>query len=248
MLELNKISKSYGTTIAVTGFTAHFQPGQCAALIGPSGCGKSTVLRIIAGLLKPDGGTVKFNGTPLNTIDLSAYRHHLGYVIQEGGLFPHLTARANVSLVANYLRWPQSRIEQRIRELTDLTQLTAGLLDQYPTELSGGQRQRVSLIRALMLDPDLLLLDEPLGALDPIIRYDLQQELRHVFATLRKTVVMVTHDLAEAAYLGDTLFLMQDGQVLQRGSFDDFVQRPAGPFVEKFVSAQRNPLQQLAVK
>ena len=232
--------------MAVKDISIRFEQGKCGVLIGPSGCGKSTILRLIAGLNIPDRGEIRFNQTTIDARqDLTAYRHRLGYVIQEGGLFPHLTARANVSLVARHLGWTDDRIVSRIGTLMDLVQLTPALLEQYPGELSGGQRQRVSLMRALMLDPDLLLLDEPLGALDPIIRYELQQELRDIFATVHKTVVLVTHDLAEAAYLGDTLALMRDGHILQSGPFDEMIEYPVDPFVEQFVSAQRDPLQKL---
>jgi osmoprotectant transport system ATP-binding protein len=166
----------------------------------------------------------------------------MGYVIQEGGLFPHLTAAANVALMARYLRWKRPAIQRRLAELAELTQLPLPSLQRLPTELSGGQRQRVSLMRALMLDPDVLLLDEPLGALDPMIRYDLQQDLRRIFQQLHKTVVLVTHDLGEAAFLGDTLVLLREGRIVQQGSPEQLVQHPRDGFVERFVRAQRSPL------
>ncbi len=246
MLQLEQVGKSFGGKHAVTDFDADCPQGKCTVLIGPSGCGKSTVLRMIAGLLRPDNGTIRLNDKPLDYDDLAAYRSRLGYVIQDGGLFPHMTALANVSLMANYLRWPGARIAQRVDELAELVQLEMPLLEHYPNELSGGQRQRVSVMRALMLDPDLLLLDEPMGALDPIIRYELQQSLREIFSTLNKTVVLVTHDLAEAAFLGDTILLMRDGKVLQSGTYRQLSQAPADPFITRFISAQRDPLRQLA--
>lgn len=247
MLELLDIAKSYDGKVAVRDINTCFEQGKCSVLIGPSGCGKSTILRLIAGLNVPDSGEIRFNQATIDARqDLTAYRHRLGYVIQEGGLFPHLTARANVSLVARYLGWADDHIASRMETLMNLVQLTPILLEQYPGELSGGQRQRVSLMRALMLDPDLLLLDEPLGALDPIIRYELQHELRDIFAAVHKTVVLVTHDLAEAAYLGDTLALMRDGRILQNGPFDELAAHPVDPFVEQFISAQRDPLQTLS--
>jgi osmoprotectant transport system ATP-binding protein len=169
----------------------------------------------------------------------------MGYVVQDGGLFPHLTAGSNVTLMARYLGWSEERITSRLEELTVLTQLPRDGLDRYPAELSGGQRQRVSLMRALMLDPELLLLDEPMGALDPMIRSELQAELRAIFRRLGKTVVFVSHDLGEAAYLGDHLVLLRAGRVVQQGTFADLTDRPVEPFVTAFVNAQRGPLAQL---
>jgi osmoprotectant transport system ATP-binding protein len=147
--------------------------------------------------------------------------------------------------MARYLGWSMTRVEARLLELAELVRLSPTLLDRYPAELSGGQRQRVSLMRALMLDPHLLLLDEPLGALDPMIRYQLQQELKAIFEKLAKTVVMVTHDIAEAAFFGHTLVLMREGRIVQQGSIRQLARSPAEPFVEQFIGAQRGPMQQL---
>jgi osmoprotectant transport system ATP-binding protein len=144
--------------------------------------------------------------------------------------------------MASYLEWPRSRIERRVADLTELTQFPEDGLKRYPAQLSGGQRQRVSLMRALMLDPELLLMDEPLGALDPLIRVDLQAELKSIFSKLDKTVLMVTHDLGEAAYLGDTIVLMRDGEIIQKGTLAELIRSPADPFVERFIKAQRSPL------
>ncbi len=160
-------------------------------------------------------------------------------MVQDGGLFPHLTARGNVLLLARYLGRDRAFLDQRLAELAELTHFAADRLDLYPAQLSGGQRQRVSLMRALVLDPDVLLLDEPLGALDPLIRADLQADLRGIFRTLEKTVVLVTHDLAEAAYFADEIVLLQGGRVVQRGPFADLLERPADPFVSRFVNASR---------
>jgi osmoprotectant transport system ATP-binding protein len=214
--------------------------GQTTVLIGPSGCGKSTLLRLIIGLVQPDDGSVRFDGvdvTPDNALQL---RRRMGYVIQHGGLFPHLTARQNVTLLASYLGWDAGRIGPRLEELSRLTRFPCDGLDRYPAQLSGGQRQRVALMRALMLDPELLLLDEPLGALDPIIRSELQADLRDIFRALRKTVVLVTHDLGEAAFFGDQIALLRDGRILQQGTLADLLHRPADPFVTRFINAQRS--------
>jgi osmoprotectant transport system ATP-binding protein len=164
----------------------------------------------------------------------------MGYVIQEGGLFPHLSGRDNVALLARHLGWDRPRIDARLAELAALTHFPADGLARYPAELSGGQQQRVALMRALMLDPAVLLLDEPLGALDPMIRFELQTELRDIFRSLGKTVVLVTHDMGEAAYLGDTLVLLRAGRIVQQGSAADLVRAPADAFVARFVTAQRH--------
>ena len=170
----------------------------------------------------------------------------MGYVIQEGGLFPHLTVRDNVTVMARYLRRDADWIAHRLADLAQLVRLPLDLMSRFPAELSGGQCQRVSLMRALMLDPELLLLDEPLGALDPMIRYELQQELKSIFAKLGKTVVMVTHDIAEAAFFGHTLVLMREGRIVQTGPFKALARTPTEAFVTQFINAQRGPMEQLA--
>lgn len=242
MLKLNNISKRFNEDQALHPFSYEASAGQTSVFIGPSGCGKSTLLRLITGLLESDTGEILMDDVVLSRATLYQLRKRMGYVIQEGGLFPHLTAKANVSIMANYWRWDKDRIEARVNDLSTLMQLPAGLLMRYPGELSGGQRQRVSLMRALMLDPELLLMDEPLGALDPMIRFDLQQELKDIFRQLGKTVLMVTHDIGEAAFFGGTLILLRAGKIVQQGTIQDLVQRPAEVFVEQFIRAQRHSL------
>jgi osmoprotectant transport system ATP-binding protein len=178
-------------------------------------------------------------GKPLTPETVLEVRRGLGYVTQDGGLFPHLAARRNVDLVARYLKWDAVRIEERITELAELTRFPRDGLDRYPAGLSGGQKQRASLMRALMLDPPVILLDEPMGALDPMVRAELQSDLRAIFRSLGKTVVMVTHDLAEAGWFGDEILLLRDGRIVQRGTLRQLVEEPANPFVTRFVSAQR---------
>jgi osmoprotectant transport system ATP-binding protein len=243
MLQLIHISKIFQERYAVQDFNLAIKTGELIVLIGPSGCGKSTILKIIMGLIHPDSGTVELEGEDQILNSSLAFRRKMGYVIQEGGLFPHLTAAKNVTLVAEYLDWAKQRIKDRVLELLELTQLPEETLKRYPTQLSGGQRQRVSLMRALMLDPDLLLFDEPLGALDPLIRADLQQDLKQIFQRLSKTVLMVTHDMAEAAYFGNKIVLMRQGKIVQNGTLSDLIQHPADPFVTRFIKAQRNPLE-----
>ncbi len=245
MYELRNICKSFGSTRVLDHVTLSVPGGQTTVLLGASGCGKSTLLRILIGLIYPDSGEAQFAGQAIQPKTIRQQRRRMGYVIQDGGLFPHLTCAQNVTLMASHLGWPGERINARLKELTDLVRLSPETLERYPVETSGGQRQRVGLMRALMLDPEALLLDEPLGALDPITRADLQKDLRHAFQTLKKTVVLVTHDLAEAAYFADTVVLLQHGRIVQQGSLRDMVRQPASPFVTEFVDSQRGPWEAL---
>ena len=200
MMELIGVSKTYNDVSVLSPLDLEIAAGRTTVLIGPSGCGKSTLLRLMIGLIRPDTGTVRFESEELTPASAPQLRRRLGYVIQDGGLFPHLTARDNVIIMARYLGWLAERIHSRLVELAELTRFPAQALERFPAQLSGGQRQRVSLMRALMLDPEMILLDEPLGALDPMVRADLQTDLREIFRSLAKTVVMVTHDLAEAGF------------------------------------------------
>ena len=218
-IELVGVTKCFGSLVALEQTDLVFEAGKTTILIGPSGCGKSTILRLIVGLLQPTAGLVRFEDRVLSSETILSLRRRMGYVIQEGGLFPHLTARQNILLLATHLRQPQEEMRARLAELCELTRLASVALSRYPLELSGGQRQRVSLIRALMLRPDVLLLDEPLAALDPMVRANLQMELKAIFQQICQTVIFVTHDLAEAAWLGDQIVLLRQGRVVQSGTF-----------------------------
>ncbi len=240
MFRLDDVTKAYAGRPVLGPVSLDLPAGRTSVLIGPSGCGKSTLLRLLIGLIAPDAGTVAFDGTPVTAATARHLRRRMGYVIQDGGLFPHLTARGNITLMARHLGWDRGRIAERVSELAALTRFPADGLDRYPHQLSGGQRQRVGLMRALMLDPDALLLDEPLAALDPLVRADLQNDLRDVFRALGKTAVLVTHDLAEAGFFADRVVLLRDGAVVQEGPFADLLLRPADPFVTRFVQAQRS--------
>ncbi|HEY6071323.1 MAG TPA: ATP-binding cassette domain-containing protein [Chthoniobacterales bacterium] len=239
LVQLRGISKTFGDAAAVHDVDLSIERGRTTVLIGPSGCGKSTLMRLIIGLIEPDRGEIQFDGTQLRLEQIDAVRRRVGYVIQEGGLFPHLTARGNVLLMARHLGSDENEMRSRLADLCALTRFPENLLDRYPLELSGGQRQRVSLMRASMLSPELLLLDEPLGALDPLVRAALQMDLKEIFARLQQTALLVTHDLAEAAYLGDTIVLMHEGRIVQQGSIVDLRERPANNFVSEFITAQR---------
>jgi osmoprotectant transport system ATP-binding protein len=242
ILSLIAVSKAFGGVPALHETTLDVDAHRTTVLIGPSGGGKTTALRLMLGLVRPDAGQVLHRDVPLDAggaAGLRRFRAQTGYVVQDGGLFPHLTAAGNVALMARHLGWSGERVDARMAELAALVRLAGDTLTRHPHELSGGQRQRVALMRALMLDPELLFLDEPLGALDPLVRAELQDELVEIFRRLGKSVVIVTHDLAEAALFGHVIVLVHQGRVVQRGSLDDLVQRPATPFVTQFVRAQR---------
>lgn len=238
-IAFDNVSHRYPHAVAVDNVSLQVDAGETVALIGPSGCGKSTLLKLAAGLVWPQQGTVVVTDRKLAPGNVLEVRRRLGYVIQSGGLFPHLSAVANVTLAARYLRRERQWIEARVVELAELVQLPREALNRFPNNLSGGQRQRVSLMRALMLDPAVLLLDEPLGALDPMVRYGLQEDLRRLFRRLRKSVLLVTHDMAEAAFFSRNIVLMREGKIVQRGTYQDLSEAPAEEFVRDFVKAQR---------
>lgn len=239
MLELTHLSKSFGSVNVVRDFALSVGAGECVVLIGPSGCGKSTLMRMILGLVQPDSGRILFDRELVTASSQISVRRRIGYVVQSGGLFPHLTVEQNIGLVARHLGWKAVRIRQRAAELLHLVRLSPDLMARYPSELSGGQQQRIGLMRALMLDPPLLLLDEPLGALDPIVRSELQADLRAIFRQLNKAVLLVTHDLYEAAFFADRIALLNTGRLVQVGTMGELMQTPIEPFVTRFVDAQR---------
>ena len=236
MFSLEQVAVQFGTTTALQPTDLTFEPGSTTAMVGPSGSGKSTLLRVLAGLV-PATGLVQFAGSSI--ADWRAVRLRLGYVIQDGGLFPHLTATENVEIMARELHWSRDRIDQRRTELARIVGLPDEPLARYPAELSGGQRQRVSIMRALMLDPDVVLLDEPLSALDPITRARLATELRSIFSALSKTVVLVTHSLREAQFFAERIVLMRRGQIVQSGSLEQLERTPNDAFVTDFIAAER---------
>jgi len=238
-IALDNVTVRFGALTALDGVTLEIAQGRTTVLIGPSGCGKSTLLKTILHLVTPESGVVTIDGAVMDARAVNVMRRRMGYVIQDGGLFPHLTARGNVTLMASYLGVADADQAARIETLTALSHFPADAMDRFPAELSGGQRQRVSLMRALMLDPEILLMDEPLGALDPMIRFEMQNELKEIFRTLSKTVVLVTHDMAEAMHFGDTVVLMNEGHIEQVGTGESLVRHPRNDFVARFIRSQR---------
>ncbi len=247
---------SSGTAITLTGVTKTFpgsaevavQPldlelpgGSISVLIGPSGCGKTTTLRMINRLIEPTAGTITIDGRDIRERPVTELRLGIGYVIQQVGLFPHRTIAQNVATVPRLLGWDRSHITERVQELVDLVGLDRALLDRYPAELSGGQQQRVGVARALAADPPVLLMDEPFGAVDPIVRTRLQRELLDLQAKVRKTIVLVTHDIDEAVSLGDRVAVLNVGGVLEQfASPDELLAAPANDFVAEFLGAERS--------
>lgn len=241
MFEFRNVGKSFGGRAALAGLSLSIPDARTTVLLGPSGCGKSTMLRLMLGLIAPDAGVVEFRGEAITPDIATDMRQRMGYVVQDGGLFAHLTAAGNAALLARWLGKPEPWMTERVRELAELCRFPQDGLSRYPSQLSGGQRQRVGIIRALMLDPQVLLMDEPLGALDPLVRADLQADLRSIFRRLKKTVVLVTHDLHEAFHFADDVVVLRDGAVVQRGPPAELVSRPADEFVERFIRAQWSP-------
>jgi osmoprotectant transport system ATP-binding protein len=239
MLALQNIHKTFEGKPVLTDVNLTVPKGATHALIGSSGSGKTTLLRITLGLIPLDKGYVKINDQALSSFTPIQWADRIGYVPQEGGLFPHISAFQNVSLMAMLRGWNRQSIEARVEELRKLVDLDAALLGRFPFELSGGQQQRVAIMRAAMMDPEVLLLDEPMAALDPLIRRSLQQELKSIFQRLGKTVLLVTHDLGEAVFLAEQITLLHGGKVVQSGAYGELLRQPKDPFVTAFINAQR---------
>ncbi|MGE3808084.1 MAG: ABC transporter ATP-binding protein [Gemmataceae bacterium] len=241
MIELHDVRKVFrdphgGEVAAVDGVDLNVREGETVCLIGPSGCGKTTTMKLVNRLLEPTGGKILVGGTDVTEQDVIRLRRRIGYVIQKGGLFPHMTVGRNVGLLCDLEGWERTRTQQRVDELLKLVNLPPEqYAHRYPNELSGGQRQRVGVARALSLDPDYILMDEPFGALDPITREQIHAEFQQLKATVHKTIIMVTHDMNEAFKLGDRIALMDKGKIVQLGGASDFRERPANEFVRRFL-------------
>jgi osmoprotectant transport system ATP-binding protein len=239
MLELQNISKTFEDRTVLSDVNLKVPKGATHALIGSSGSGKTTLLRITLGLIPFDKGYVKINDQALLSFTQVEWADRIGYVPQDGGLFPHISGRNNVALIAKLRGWRRARIDARVEELRKVVDLDPEILSRFPREMSGGQKQRVSIMRAAMMDPAVMLLDEPMAALDPLIRRSLQQELKSIFQRLGKTVLLVTHDLGEAVYLAEQMTMLHEGRVVQSGTPRELLLHPANSFVSQFINAQR---------
>ncbi|MDQ1853929.1 MULTISPECIES: choline ABC transporter ATP-binding protein OpuBA [Bacillus] len=240
MLTLENVSKTYkGGKKAVNNVNLKIAKGEFICFIGPSGCGKTTTMKMINRLIEPSAGKIFIDGENIMEQDPVELRRKIGYVIQQIGLFPHMTIQQNISLVPKLLKWPEQQRKERARELLKLVDMGPEYLDRYPHELSGGQQQRIGVLRALAAEPPLILMDEPFGALDPITRDSLQEEFKKLQKTLHKTIVFVTHDMDEAIKLADRIVILKAGEIVQIGTPDDILRNPADEFVEEFIGKER---------
>jgi osmoprotectant transport system ATP-binding protein len=247
MIQLDGITKRYGDKRIVADISFSVEAGQFCALVGPSGSSKSTTLRMINRLVDPDAGRIRIGNDDVASLPVEGLRRRIGYVIQSVGLFPHWTVADNIATVPRLLNWPETRVSARIDELLDLVQLDiATTRGKYPHELSGGQQQRVGVARALAADPEILLMDEPFGALDPITRQALRGELARIHKATAKTTLFVTHDIDEALQLADTIAILRDGALVQFGTPLEILSRPANAFVRDFVGGAELGLKLLA--
>ncbi len=242
MIELTEVTKTFPGTSnpAVDRLSLNVSEGEVIVLVGPSGCGKTTTLKMINRLVEPSGGTITVNGQDVLSLQAHELRRGIGYVIQQIGLFPHKTIGDNIATVPTLLGWDKAKTASRVEELVDLVELPVDMLDRYPGELSGGQRQRVGVARALAADPPVLLMDEPFGAVDPIVRANLQDELLRLQARLRKTIVLVTHDIDEAIRLGARVAILSEGGHLEQYAPPaEILSSPANQFVADFLGSDR---------
>nr|CAD6415308.1 amino acid ABC transporter ATP-binding protein [Rhizobium sp. Q54] len=248
MIEIDGVSKSYDGRAVVDNVTMVVQPRSIAVIVGTSGSGKTTLLRMINRLVERDSGSIRLDGEDNRWIPGYLLRRRIGYAIQEHGLFPHRTVSENIATVPRLLGWAPSRIDAKVRELLVLFQLDPDIFgSRYPHELSGGEKQRVGVARALAAEPNVLLMDEPFGALDPVIRAKAQDDLRTIQRHLRTTIILVTHDMEEAFRLADKIAVMDAGRLVQYGTPDDLVRRPATAFVEALIGARERPFRLLAI-
>jgi osmoprotectant transport system ATP-binding protein len=239
MIELKNISKTFGNTQAVKNISFSVKEGETLVLLGTSGCGKTTTLKMINRLIEPGFGEIFINGENIKTIQEEKLRLGIGYVLQNHGLFPHFTIAQNIAIVPKLLKWDNDKINKRTNQLLEKLHLPSQLKEKYPNQLSGGQQQRVGLARALMANPPILLMDEPLGALDPITRNKIRQEFLTLDELQNKTIVMVTHDVEEAFELGNKICLMNEGEILQIGSPNELLTKPQSQLVSDFLESHK---------
>ena len=249
MIKLRDVVKTYGERRIVDDVSLAVPRGAVCALIGSSGSGKSTTIKLINRLIEPTSGVIQVGDEDTSRIPVATLRRRIGYVIQSIGLFPHWTVAENIATVPRLLDWPKARIDDRVRELLDLVRMDGGAVaGKYPHELSGGQQQRVGVARALAADPDILLMDEPFGALDPVTRAALRDEFQHIHERTQKTILFVTHDMDEALALADQVAIMEQGRILQAGSPREILDHPASDFVRALIGMSELGLKRLAVE
>lgn len=240
MVEFKNVSKIYpGGKVAVENINLRIERGEFVCFIGTSGGGKTTTLRMINGMLIPTGGDITVDGKNIHDIDPIELRRSIGYVIQNIGLMPHMTIRDNITLVPRLLKWPKEKRDARAKELIKMVELPEEFLDRYPSELSGGQQQRIGVIRALAADQQIILMDEPFGALDPLTREALQRLVKRLQQQMGRTIIMVTHDMDEAIRLADRIVIMDQGHIIQNASPDDVLTHPANEFVANLIGPER---------
>ncbi len=248
MIELQHVSKVFDDTKAVDDISFHIKEGETFGLIGTSGCGKTTTLKMINRLIEPTSGSILINGEKSTSRNPEKLRHKMGYVIQNVGLFPHYSVQENVAIVPKLLKWDEQQIASRSKELLELVGLDPKTFaNRKPDSLSGGQQQRVGLARALAADPPIILMDEPFGALDPITKQQIRQEVSQLFKQINKTIVLVTHDIVEAFELCDRLCLLDSGKLQQIGTAKELLYHPANGFVESFFESNRFQLELLSI-
>ncbi|MEZ5758526.1 MAG: ATP-binding cassette domain-containing protein [Emcibacteraceae bacterium] len=234
-IRFKNISKKYDDVIALDAVNLEINDNSTTALVGESGSGKTTLLRLVNGLMQPSEGQVEIFGDPIDYTTLPDMRKKMGYAVQGGGLFPHMTVYQNITIMAKLEKWDEARIKERADYLIDLVNLHKDLLDRFPHELSGGQRQRVSLCRALMLNPSLLLLDEPFSALDPITKGYIHDEFVKLQKAESRTILLVTHDMEEAAKLADNIVIIKKGKVVQNGKVEEIIASPKNEYVSNLL-------------
>ncbi|VWX38204.1 MULTISPECIES: ABC transporter ATP-binding protein [Exiguobacterium] len=240
MIEFKNVGKQFKDNVVLKGLTLEIKAGELVVFIGPSGCGKTTSLKMINRLIEPSSGTILVNGKDIMKTDTIELRRHMGYVIQQTGLFPHMTVRENIQLIAGLEGKDHDQMDQRTEELLQMVGLDPKqFIDRYPSELSGGQQQRVGFARALMNDPDVILMDEPFSALDPVTRNDLQEELFNLQEEVKKTIVFVTHDMDEAIKLADRICIMRDGEIVQFDTPEEILRHPKDEYVESFIGKNK---------
>lgn len=239
-IELKNVTKRFGNDVAVNNLSLQIEKGTITMLIGPSGCGKTTTLKMINRLVRLDEGEIKLHGTSVYDIDEVQLRRSIGYVIQEIGLFPHFTVFDNIATVPRLLKWDESKIKKRVEELLDMVTLDSSYANRYPLQLSGGEKQRVGLARALGADPEVLLMDEPFGAIDPINRLKLHDSFLEIQEEIKKTIVFVTHDINEAIKLGDKIAIIRDGKLIQYADATEILYNPTNKFVENLLGQDRS--------